>query len=909
MSSHGLIAFFASDIEGSTRLWQATPDSMSRALLRHDELLHGTIQAHGGRVFKTVGDGVFALFPLGRDAAAAAIAAQRILAGETWPTDRPIRVRMALHTGPAEERDGDFFGPTLNRLARVLAIGHGGQILLSEVAASLLRDAMPPETALRDMGRHRLKDIDGIEAVAMLTHPDLGAEFPPLRSLDARPNNLPRSLTSFVGRERETREVLDLLRAAPLATLTGAGGTGKTRLALGVAGEVAADFPDGVWLVELAALTDPALVPQAIASTMGVRDEGHPTESLLNALRDRTTLLVLDNCEHLLDACADIVGRILRAAPGAKILATSREAMNLPGEAVFRVPTLSVGPLRVTTARAALEHDAIRLLVDRIRLVDSRFELTDRLAGTAAAICRRLDGIPLAIELAASRARALPLEKIAALLDDRFRLLTAGSRAALPRQQTLRATIEWSHGLLEPTERTLLRRVSAFAGGWTLESAEAVCPESRSAGADLDEGGLEEWEVMDGLMRLVEKSLVVYDFDTDVEGGGEQARYRLLESVREYAAERLGSNPEETRTIRERHAEHYAALVISSEEGLQGPDQARWLEILEREHDNVRAALGYYASRPDLCVRALTLVGAIGRFWTVRGYLVEGRNWIESLLACAPDEPSVARATACRTAGQIAYWQGDAAAGRRFGQESLAICRSLDDREGEIKSLFRLGFACLGDGDLECARADFEEALALLQASETPVGLPHLLNAVGEVAFAQGEFAEAHARFDEALAGFRQEADRRSIASVLKNLAGVAVEEGDHAAAFRSLAEGLQIRRELNNLPGVAATLDSFAVLAGAQGRSARAAVLLAAADALHQTCGSRPEAIEAPRIQATRATALNALGDRFAAHWSEGADASMETTVDLALSDGDPLADVGEERIETGPVRASPHP
>ncbi len=908
MFPRGPLAFLASDIEGSTRLWEAQPGAMSLALQRHNELLAEAIEAHGGRIFKTMGDGLFASFPLASNGAAAALQAQRGFAEEAWPTDRPLRVRMAVHTGPAEEREGDYFGPTINRLARLLAIGHGGQVLLSESAALFSRDGLPPGAGLREMGRHRLKDLDQAEAVAMLTHAGMEAEFPPLRSLDARPNNLPRQMTSFVGRERELQAAGALLAGSPFVTLVGTGGTGKTRLALQMAAEASGGFPDGVWLVELAALTDPALVPQAIATAAGVREEGGRgeedlTAALVRALRDRATLLVLDNCEHLLDACAAVVGRVLQGAPRTKILATSREALNLPGEATFRVPTLSVPPRSMLSpsgtgardggmrATKALGFDAVRLLVDRIRLVDSGFELSDRLAPVAAGICGRLDGIPLAIELAASRAKALSLERISSLLDDRFRLLTAGSRGALPRQQTLRATIEWSHELLEPGERVLLRRVAVFAGGWTLEAAEAVCADEE----------LPEWEVLDGLMRLVEKSLVAYDAEGEgsrEESGGEsgggsgEGRYRLLESVRQYAGERLGRDeaPGAAEALRERHAAHYADLVVSSEEGLQGPEQARWLETLEREHDNIRAALALSRERPELCERALSLVGAIGRFWTVRGYLVEGRGWIESLLACASGEPSVAKATAWRTAGQIAYWQGDAKAGRRFGEESLAICRTLGDEEGEIKSLFRLGFACLADGELGCAREHFEDALDLSRGMASPSGIPHLLNAVGEVALAEGALGEARARFDEALAGFRGLADRRSIASVLKNLASVAGAEREYGTAFGYLAEGLRIRSELNNLPGVAATLESFAVLAGAQGRHARAATLLAAAEAIHEAHGSRSEPVEAPRIAGARAAAAAALGSAaFEALGREGSGLSVEAAIELAAGDGEP--------------------
>ena len=819
-----LLSFFASDIEGSTRLWETQPAAMSAALIRHDALLRGAIEAHGGRVFKTVGDGCFAVFLEGGaiEALRAAFDAQLALRAESWPTNRPIRVRMALHAGPAERRDEDFFGPTINRLARLLSIGHGGQVLLSESAAVLARPSLPPQTDLRDMGRHRLKDLDAAEAVSMLVHAELGDDFPALKSLDALPNNLPRQLNSFVGREEEQRAVAALLETEALVTLTGSGGTGKTRLAVQTAAEALEGFPDGVWLVELASLSDPALVPQAVATAAGVREGAHlpPPRALVEALRNRTSLIVLDNCEHVIGACADLVEELLQASPGLKVLATSREPLNVHGEATFRVPTLSTGDPKVRTAAEALAHDAVRLLVNRARLSDPRFVLTDRLAPAAVQVCRRLDGIPLAIELAASRTKVMSLDGIAARLDDRFRLLTAGSRTALPRQQTLRATIDWSYDLLETTDQTLLRRVSAFAGGWTMEAAEAVLPDEE----------IEVWDVLDGLMRLVDKSLVIRDDE------GEEPRFRLLESVRQYGAEKL--DDAEGAAVRERHAGFFAALVDSAEDGLRGSDQAAWLQRLEREHDNIRATLTFCLARPDLIERALGLVGSIGRFWTVRGYLSEGREWIEEVLARASETPSVAQANAWLTAGQLAYWQGDGAAGRRFGENGLRLSRELGDRGGEVRSLFRLGFACLSDGELVRARTCFEEAILLSKEAGEPYGIPHLLNALGEVAYAEGDYAEATRRYREALALFRDFEDDRSVASALKNLASVACRADDFANAHAYLVEGLGIRRSLGNTTGIAVTLDSFGVLAACQGRHARAVFMIAAAHALHEANG-----------------------------------------------------------------------
>ena len=877
--ANGPTIFLASDIEGSTRLWEEQPAEMSLALIRHDALLRQTIRDAGGSVFKTVGDGFFASFPTVLGGMEAVLAAQLALAREAWPTGRTIRVRMALHVGFAEVRDGDFYGPTINRLARLLAIGHGGQILLSEEASGLAQEGLPGGSVLREMGRHRLKDLDQAEAVSMLVHPDLDAEFPPLKSLDALPNNLPRQLTSFVGRERELDEVRELFGRSALVTLTGTGGTGKTRLALQVAADAQEEFPDGVWIVDLAPLREEGLVAQAIAATVGVRESANVTvlKALVEGLRDKRTLLLLDNCEHLLAACATIADDLLRIAPRLKVIATSREPLNVPGEALYRVPMLSVGRGPVRTAVEAMALDAVRLLVERARLSDPRFELTDRFAAAAVAICRRLDGIPLAIELAASRTKVLSLEGIAARLDDRFRLLTAGSRTALPRQQTLKATIDWSFDLLEEADQALLRRVSVFNGGWSLEAAEEVCADET----------IDVYGVLDGLVRLVDKSLVVHEADDLT------ARYRLLESVRQYAVEKL--SPEEGLATRECHAHHYAEFVTRAEDGLLGPDQAIWLEGLEREHDNVRAALAFCRTQPDHCEKALSIVSAIGRFWTVRGYLSEGREWIESLLACAPGGPTEAKAGAWRTAGQLAYWQGDSAAGRRFGEESLAICRALGDESGETKSLFRLGFACLAECDLAPARAYFEQALELGKRIGDAGGIPHLLNAVGEVAYAEGDLDEAKARYGEALVRFRSAGDARSIASVLKNLANVARDERDTATAHRHLVEGLELRQVLGNATGIAATLDAFGVLAATQGRLERATFLLAAAHTLHEANGSRPEPAEANRIDVLRAEADERLGrEAFDALWEAGLAADADEIARLAAEDAEPLLAMG---------------
>ena len=482
----GTVTFLFSDIEGSTALWEQSADSMRPALARHDSLLRQAIEAGGGYVFKTLGDAFCAAFATAPEALAAALSAQIALAGEGWELPTPLLVRMALHTGSAEERDADYFGPPLNRVARLMAAGHGGQVLLSEVTQALVRDALPRDVTLGDLDLHRLKDLGRPERVFQLEHPALPADFPPLRSLDnpALPNNLPQQVTSFIGREKQLAEVKALLDRTRLLTLTGSGGSGKTRLSVQAAADVLDQYEGGVWLVELAALADAALVPQSVADVLGVKEQagGTARQGLLDWLRPKRLLLILDNCEHLVTACAVLAAEILRLCPRVRLLASSREPLGVVGEQVYRVPSLSLpDPKQPQTVESLSQFEAVRLFIERAQAVQYSFSVTDANAPAVAQICWRLDGIPLALELAAARVRALPVEEINTRLDHRFRLLTGGSRTALPRQQTLRALIDWSYDLLNEEEQTLLARLSVFAGGWTLEAAGGVCADPPAA--------------------------------------------------------------------------------------------------------------------------------------------------------------------------------------------------------------------------------------------------------------------------------------------------------------------------------------------------------------------------------------------------------------------------------------------
>lgn len=494
--------FLFTDIEGSTKLWEAHPEAMRPLLARHDAILRKVIEENRGRVVKQVGDSFHAVFSRPADAVKAVVAAQSSLLKENWSDVGPIKVRMAVHTGEADERDGDYFGAALNRCSRMLTAGHGGQTLLSTATHELLRDSVPPGVTLKDLGEHRLKDLIRQEHIYQVCHPDLPAEFPPLRSLASFTHNLPVQMTSFVGREKEINEIKDLLKVTRLFTLAGSGGVGKTRLSLQVGAELLDKYPDGVWQVELAALSDPSLVPQAVAAALGLREEPRRTltDTLADALRSKKSLLIFDNCEHLVEACARLADALLKVGPNLRIIATSREGLRLVGEVVWRVPSLSVpDPLKGPAAESLTQYESVRLFVDRGAAVKPGFRVTPQNGPAVAQICWRLDGIPLAIELAAARVNVLSPEQISDRLNDRFRLLTGGSRTALPRHQTLQAAVEWSYDLLSEKEKKLFDRLSVFSGGFTMEAAEEVCSGD----------GVEKSEVLDLLTHLTEKSLVV----------------------------------------------------------------------------------------------------------------------------------------------------------------------------------------------------------------------------------------------------------------------------------------------------------------------------------------------------------------------------------------------------------------
>ncbi len=868
----GTVTFLFTDIEGSTLLLRRLGEDYVDVLALHRRLLRAAFKEGGGQEISNQGDEFFVAFSHARDALAAAVAAQRAIAAQPWPEGTFVRVRMGLHTGEPIVTEAGYVGMDVHRAARICAVGHGGQILLSQTTRDLVAEELPTAMILHDLGEHRLKDLASPEHLFQVTAVGLRADFPPLKSLGLLPNNLPRQLTSFVGREREMVEVKKALASASLVTLTGIGGTGKTRLALQVAADLLNEYPDGVWLVELAALSDPALIPKTAALALGVREEpGRPLmETLLEFARPRKFLLLLDNCEHLLTGCAQLADALLRRCPNLRILATSREPLGILGEAVWPVPPLSLPDRRhPQSVDVLMQCEAVRLFAVRAVLNQPGFAVTPGNAAAVGHICTTLDGIPLAIELAAARVKVLAVEQIEARLSDRFRLLAGGSRTALPRYQTLRATMDWSYELLSEEERTLLRRLSVFAGGWTLEAAEAVC-----AGQEIQSAS-----ILDLLTQLVSKSLVI----VETEGG--EARYRQLETVRQFGRERM-VEPGEAGEVGDRHRNWYVALAERAAPELVGERQAAWLDRLEAEHDNLRAALAWSIEKRD-AEAGLRLAGAIWRFWLVRGYLAEGRRWLETLLKRSRDVAPPVRANALMGAGNLAvFGQADYTPGRVFYEESLAIWREVGDKRGIADLLNSLGILAGALGDQVAARGRHEESLSIRRELGDHWGIGVSLHNLGRVAYREGQYESALAMFQESLALWRNLGDKQHIAIALSNLGAAATHLADYASAAASLQEGLEIVRTLGDKRQIAYSLEGFACLAAARGQAPHAVRLFGAAEALREAISVPLPAADRPDYEHWMRVARTALGDEaFETAWAQGRKISPEEAMVEAQS------------------------
>ena len=696
----GTVTFAFTDIEGSTQRWERDGAAMQGAVRRHDELVRAAIAEYGGHVFKTIGDAYCAAFARPEDAVGAMLAAQRALIAEDFSAVDGLRVRAAIHSGTADERDGDYFGSAVNRVARLLAIGHGGQILTSGVTTDLVQGALPAKTSLRDLGEHRLKDLTHPEQVYQLIADGLPETFPPLRSLESLPNNLPLQLTSFVGREDEVAEIGELIGKTRLLTLVGTGGVGKTRTALQVAAELLDGSGDGVWFVDLAPLRDPTLVGHEIVSALGltVPPEKTAADVLIAYLKPRRLLLILDNCEHLVAAAASTIDAILRGCPRVKILATSREGLNVSGESVHRMPSLGLPPEGAPlTAAQASAFGAVALFTERARAADGRFTLTDQNAAIVAEVCRRLDGIALAIELAAPRVKVLAVEQLSKRLDERFRILTGGSRSALPRQQTMRALIDWSYDLLSDNEKTVFRRAGTFVGGFTLEAAASVCA------ADT---GLDEWEVLEILSTLVDKSLV------STEIAESQQRYRLLESMREYARTRL-SESGELQTTSGAHAAYYLEYAKQKRDEWGVTPGAQWIAPMLPEIDNFRAALAW--SLENDLIAGGELAAALCRFFDRLALQEEGLRWVEAALAAERTLPDLLEADLNDARLTMLINQGRFEPAIAAGRRAVEIAREFGDDRLLVGSLLGLATALTAMGLDQELTGVADEAAAVAQ--------------------------------------------------------------------------------------------------------------------------------------------------------------------------------------------------
>jgi predicted ATPase/class 3 adenylate cyclase len=866
----GIITFLFTDIEGSTRLLQFLGDGYAELLNQHNQIMRSHLQAWDGFVVDSQGDAFFAVFSQAADAVAASAAIQRSLTAQTWPQQLSVPVRIGLHTGKALlTKEGHYIGLDIHRAARIFSAGHGGQVLLSEATCNLVLRDLPFGVSLRDLGEHRLKDLDHPERLYQLVIPSLPADFPPLRSLEAFIHNLPTPPTSFIGREQELAEIKRLLATTPLLTLIGPGGTGKTRLTIQVATELVDTFKDGVRFVELAPVSDPAHLPQTIAATLGLREEpGYPlSKTISDYLRPKTLLLILDNCEHLITACAQLAGSLLQQCPKLKIIASSREALAIGGELTFQVPSLALPPIgsrHQPPLETLTQYAAVRLFIERAITVLPAFTANNDNAPLIAQICHQLDGIPLAIELAAARVKSLQIEQIAERLDDRFRLLRDGSGRTIPRQQTLKALIDWSHNLLSAGEQTLFRRLSVFAGGWTLEAAESVCatpdtPHSsllspQSSVLSPQSSPLDPYDILDLLAQLANKSLVVVERIP-----GEEVRYHFLETIRQYAREKL-LEANESEAVRHQHWAFYTALAETSDAQVRGPGQKEWLHRLELEHDNIRAALDWAIQatsadsvwlppqQPPTAVYGLRLAVPLWGFWFLRGYTSEGLAWLQTFLdraAPLPTLPVALRAKALARTGFMAYYQNQPQHGRDLAQEAIPLCRQSGDVEGEAIALHVIGSSNTALGNHEQAIAAYQESLALFRASNNDWGIAIMVHLLGQAALQQNNLERAETLGRESLLLRRKLGLNVGTAVSLELLAGVARVRGQSDEAATLLQESLALCREVKSRPFTARILEQLGSVAGERDDLAAASQFLQEALTLQQELGNKVKIAE----------------------------------------------------------------
>lgn len=871
----GTVSFLFTDIESSTRHWEEHPAWMAHAFARQEAIIREAAACHGGYVYKMVGDAFQIAFSDAASAIAAAAEAQRALQAEPWGECGPLRVRMVLHTGVAEERGDDYVGPTLNRAGRLLDVAYGGQVLVSPSTAALVSDPSSSDHVLRDLGLHRLKDLVRPEHIYQLTAPGLASDFPALRTLSSHSHNLPIQMTSFIGREQPLTEIGHLLAAQRLVTLTGAGGTGKTRLALQVGANLLDQFEDGVWLVELAPVAEPGRVAESVAYALGLPDD--PTRTFNMILRDymrrREIALILDNCEHLVQACAELASDLLGTCSQLKILATSRQALGIPGEATFYVPSFAVpNPARLPPLDELARIEAIRLFVDRAVAAKPDFAFTAANASAVAQICHTLDGMPLAIELAAARLRIMRVEELATRLDDRFSLLTSGSRTVLPRHQTLRALVSWSYDLLDEQERALLKRLSIFAGGCTLAAAEVVC-----SGAPLDRG-----EILDLLARLVEKSLVIAD------QRAEHTRYRMLETIRQYARQKL-EDAGETTAIASRHLDYMIVFSRDVVPRFHGPEPRRWLDRLENEYDNISAALDWGLASGAV-ERELELATALGEFWDWRA-LSAGCKWILAGLSLARETPisQPIMVQALTTAGMLLDLQANLEQASAFLREAMTLAQSLGDRSLETDALRWLAVVATAAGNHGEADQMYQAALERLQQAGDRSVIGDVLTNFGINKTLEGQLQESARLCEQGLQIGLELKDSRLIGISSAMLGLVLFFLGQYGRVPGVIRQGLLACALLDEYLMSGFCLYAAGALAGIKGDPQRGARLHAAGQSAHEAIGYRiPPGAQSVWQMLLRVVKEPLDEETFRARWEEGRAMSLQQAVEYALEEID---------------------
>ncbi len=915
----GTVTFLFTDIEGSTRLLQQLGDDYARVLGEHQTLLRAAFAAHDGAEVDTQGDAFFVAFPSAPQAVAAASDATRALALHAWPAGAALRVRMGLHTGTPQLVGDHYVGLDVHRAARIAAAGHGGQVLLSQTTRMLSEHTLPAGATLRDAGAHRLKDLQEPERLFQLMLSGLPSDFPPLKTLDTHRHNLPIQPTTLLGREEQLPAVRVLLLRADvrLVTLTGPGGIGKTRLAVQVAAELvdSDDFADGVWFVRLSRLVDPGLVISTIAQTLGLREQDSQpiAENLREHLRDQHLLVVLDNFEQVVGAGPEVAA-LLAESPGLKLLVTSRARLHLRGEHEYPLAPLPLPEPGSAGRRPSPErlsqYAAVALFVERARAVVPDFTVTDANAPAIAEVCARLDGLPLAIELAAARVKLLPPETLLARLSSGLALLTGGARDLEERQQTMRATIAWSEGLLIRDERTLFRRLAVFSGGWSLDAAEAICI--------APDGAVRlQLDLLDGLSGLVDQSLL------QQVGEGFEPRFGMLHIIREYALEQLddkGDREEnagtggsaaaedvgktEAEMVRRAHGRYFAALARESDVALVGSTQSEWLARLTRELDNLRAALGWAHASGEREL-GLRLATDLWHFWVRGGYLREGRAWIERFLPShltSPQEPPSAAprdsvqllAQALFVVGCIAIWQGDYEAATAYSEEAVQCARASDATRPEAYALNTLGTIALYNGDHEGAVARFTQSLDLMREAGDQWGMAVDAVDLGRAAELQGDLERAVTYYEDSRRLYGLVGDIGAAAHSFVHLARIARQQGDLQQADALGRAGLSISWQAGDRSMIVEGLDGLAqtavaqVVAGALAYGTRAAHLLGATAAVRETLGAPDLSPEREAARAHGASARAALGeDVWAAAFAAGQALTLEEAVAEALASG----------------------